>query len=171
MVPIDELLGNRKLLQLLLFLADNPSTEWAYTQIRVKTKLAKATLTKWLLFLEKNELVFMKPIGANKLYRVNNDNPVIKQLKVLKTITQLSSITKIAKKYTLDIFLYGSASRGEDAEKSDIDLLIIGKIKKEEIMTEIHSCSQKIRKEIRLQVFTSLEWSKLVQKDPAFYER
>lgn len=171
LVQIDEILGNRKLLQLLLFLIDNPSQEQTYTEIRKKTKLSKATLTKWLGFLEAKRFVFMRPIGTNKLYKINSDNSFLKQFKILFTLLSLASIAKIAQKHDVGAYLFGSMARGEDTEKSDIDLLIIGKIKKEEIILEIQLCTKKLQKEVRLQIFTSLEWSKLAEKDPAFYER
>mgnify|MGYP001587791579 FL=1 len=52
MVQLVEL-GNRALLEVLVFFARNPSTKISYTDLRKKTKIAKATLTKHLNFLLK----------------------------------------------------------------------------------------------------------------------
>ena len=75
------------------------------------------------------------------------------------------------KKYNIQIFLYGSAARGEDIENSDIDLLVIGKINKERLIPEIKKISNNIGREIKIIIFNTLEWSQLVRKDAPFYER
>lgn len=171
MVQIDELLGNRKLMKLLGFLIDNSPAEFSYTEIRKKTKLAKATLTKWLGYLLKEKLIFVRCIGLNKLYRLNKCYFLIKQLKILNSLTKLAFLVNLSEKHQIEAYLFGSAARGEDTKQSDIDILIIGKIQKEEIIEEINKNSKKIGRKISLQVFTKLDWSRMMEKDSAFYER
>ena len=77
----------------------------------------------------------------------------------------------LKKKYNIKVYLYGSASRGEDSKESDIDLLIIGDIKRQGIINNIDKLSKKFNKKITLQIFNELEWVNLEKKDKAFYER
>ncbi len=171
MVQIIELLGNKKLLHLLVFLSTHPSSECTYTELRKKTNLAKATLSKWLSYLRKEQIIEERALGKNKLYHINTHSMVITQLKVLITLASLDFFLPLSEKHSFQAYLYGSAARGEDVEVSDIDILIIGKIKKEEIMPEIQKQSAKLKKPIKIQIFTSLEWAQMVEKDKAFYER
>lgn len=171
MVQINELLGNSKLVTLISFLANNLNNEFTYTEIKKRTKLAKATLTKWLSYLEKNNFVFKKQIGLNKLYRINADNNVIKQFKILSNLLNLKPLEKLAGKHQFKAYLFGSAARGEDAGGSDYDILIIGDISREKIIADIRGIAKRLKKEVKLQIFTKKEWFDLREKDPAFYER
>lgn len=171
MVQILELLGNKKLLHLLMYLSSHPGNECTYTELRKKTHLAKATLSKWLSYLRKEQIIDERAIGTNKLYKINQNSMIIKQLKVLITLTSLDFFLPLSEKYSFQAYLYGSAARGEDVEESDIDILIIGKIKKDEIMPKIKKQSIRLKKSIGIQIFTPLEWARMVEKDRAFYER
>ncbi len=171
MVQFDELFGEKNLVKILKFFLRNPSTEISYTELRKKAKTAKATLTKWLSILLKDGLIEVKRVGVTKLYRLNRGNPINAQLKILDNIISLTRITDIGKRYNVKIYLYGSAARGEDNEESDIYILIIGKIKKEQIINEINKISESMGRSIKIAVFTPLEWSRAARNDKPFYER
>lgn len=171
MVQLNEIIQNKKLAKLVRFLADDPLNEFSYTEIRKQTKLAKATLTKWLSYLQKNNFVLLKEIGRNKLYKINKDNYLIKQFKIINNLIKLNFLAGLSKKYGFEAYLFGSAARGEDVKESDYDLLVIGDVKIERIIGEISKQAKKLKKEIRLQPFTKKDWLMMSEKDPAFYER
>ncbi len=171
MVQINKLLGNKKNIHLLTFFLNNPSQEYTYTAIRKHTKISKATLTKWLSFLTKENLLLLKPIGRNKLYSLHKDSTIIKQLKILLTIQKLTFLSEIAIQQGIEIYLYGSAARGEDNENSDIDILIIGSINREKIFSVIEKQTKTLKMPIRFQIFTPVEWTKCATQDLAFYQR
>lgn len=171
MVQLLSLFGNRKLMQLLSFFLDNPSLQLSYTQLQKRTKLSKATLTKWLSHLCKENCIVVKEIGRNKLYNLNRNQAWIKQLKILFNLQQLAFLTRIASEKQVEIYLYGSAARGEDTEQSDYDVLIIGNITREEVFSLIEAPAQKLKRPLQFQIFTALQWTQLPQKDAAFYHR
>ena len=170
MVQLIEL-GNRSLLKVLEYFLKNPTTRISYTSLRKKIKIAKATLTKHLKFLLDNNFIKVERIGLNKLYELNRANQIIRQFKILDNLMNLNEIKELEEKYDIEVYLYGSASRGEDTETSDIDLLIIGEIDKEKIISDINNMSKKIKRAIKFVIFSPLEWSKLSRNDPSFYER
>lgn len=170
MVRLVELLGNKNLIKVLHFLIEEDN-ELSQTKIRNKVKIAKATLIKWLNYLEKNNFVNVKVEGVSKLYKLNKKNNILKQFKILSSIIKVQELNKLSKKYNIKIYLYGSSARGEDSKNSDVDLLIIGNIKRQDIINEINRLSKKINKKITLQIFNNLEWVNLERKDKAFYER
>jgi predicted nucleotidyltransferase len=167
MVQFDRLLGNKKLIKILDFLFDNPTQEFSQTELIKKIRIAKATIGKWLKLLEKEDFIRVKSIGLTKLYKLNNNNILVKELKKLKNLIGLEKIKEIGEKHNVKIFLYGSHARGENTEESDVDLLVIGKATKEAIFPEV----KKINKDINIQIFTPPHWSEMSRKDPSFYER
>jgi len=170
MVKVNELLGNKNLIKILYFLIDTEE-ELSQTKIKNKIRISKATLIKWLNYLEKNDFVSVKIEGVSKLYKLNKDNVILKQFKILNNIAKISELDNLKKGNNLKIYLYGSCARGEDSKESDIDLLIIGNIKRHDIIDEINRLSKKLNKKITIQIFNELEWANMEKKDKAFYER
>lgn len=171
MVQIIELLENRSVAKLLVFFLRQPTLQIHQQELRKKVKLAKATLIKWLNFLVKNEVLKLLKFGRAKVYFLNRESAIVKPLKLLDNLLLLSDVKKLAAKHEVKAYLYGSAARGEDTEDSDIDTLIIGKIKKEQIIQEINNISNSIKRRIKVEIFSQQEWSQMAKKDPAFYER
>jgi len=171
MIKSIDFFGNRNLIKLLAFSIDNSTIEMPQKEIKKGTKLAQATLTKWLNTLEEENLIKVRIIGANKLYSLNKGHIVIKQLKILNNILKLAKVIKLLQNYNVSVYLYGSSARGEDTEKSDIDLLAIGRLRKEEIIRDLNKIAESIGRKIKLEIFSPMEWSNIARKDKAFYER
>ncbi len=168
---LDELLGKRIAMKTLFFFLANPTTKFSQVELRKRIKLAKATATKWLKEMEKYNLIGVEKIGLTKLYGLNRENPIVKQLKILNNLLSLQGIKNLASKVGVGAYLYGSGARGEDVEDSDIDVVIIGKIRREQIIQDINKISTKLRRKVKIEIFSQMEWSQLAKKDPAFYER
>ena len=167
MVQLNEIIGNKKTAKILQFFINNTTIEISQTEIIKKTAIAKATAVKWMRFLLKNNLLNCKTIGVSNLYWLNNDNLVVRQLKIANTILSLQEL----KLKDAEIYLYGSSARGEDTEKSDIDLLLISKLKRNQVVDAIDLISKKINRKISFKIFNSIEWSMMQNKDKAYYER
>lgn len=170
MVQFIDIFRDRNSVRIIEFFIKNPSATFSQREIREKLELAKATAVKHLGMLVKNSFLNLKTIGNSNQYCLNNENVIIKQIKILSIIIELESLSRL-KEPGCEIYLYGSAARGEINEKSDIDLLIIGKIKRSEIIREIEKLSKSIDKKISYNIFTPLEWSKMAKLDKAYYER
>ncbi len=169
----EEILFNKNLTRLLMLFANQPDYKFTQADIRKATGLSKLTVSKWLQGLEKLEFVKTEAIGRNILYYVTGDNPVIKQEKILLNVSNLYVAAKqLAKMLECEVYLFGSAARGEDTEKSDIDLLIIGdKVPQNAVMAITGPVEKDMGKKITFHIFTRLEWSQTARKDKAFYER
>ncbi len=171
MVQLIELMGNKKLLSLLIFFIRRPTMKAHQQDIKKEIKIAKATLIKWLNLLAKQGFIEFAEYGRTKIYSLKRENIIIKRLKVLDNLLLLSGIRETAKKHDSSAYLFGSAARGEDAEDSDIDILLIGKVNREDIIRDINRISEKIKRNINVQIFSPMEWSQMAKKDKAFYER
>ncbi|MBN2422176.1 nucleotidyltransferase domain-containing protein [Candidatus Woesearchaeota archaeon] len=170
MNSIITLFGNKKLISIIAFFIEIPSIEITQSELIKKTKLSKATAIKWTNYLIKNNYLLLKKVSNLKLLKLNNDNIIIKELKKINILLKINFIEKYINK-DIEIYLYGSCARGEYKELSDIDLLIIGKIKKHELIDQIDKISKIVNRKVNFKIFTPLEWSKLSKQDRAFYER
>jgi len=167
MVQLFELFAKRSATKILEFFLDNPSGEFYETEIRKKVNIVKASSIKWLRTLAELDFLLKRNKGRMILYKLNLENPIIKELKKLKTISLLAPEFK---DLGIEVYLYGSCARGEDKENSDVDVLIMGK-QTREIISTITYIEKKINKKIKPSFYTQIEWSRMSRKDPAFYER
>ena len=165
-MQLEDLFGNKKILLILKYLVDHEDV--LQRELVQKTKISKATVIKWLYYLEKNGFITRKTIGSSRMVNINNDNGVITELKKINILMGLSDIKKPENS---EVYLYGSCARGDYSTDSDMDLLIIGKARRTEIIRDMESLERKMGRRISFNIFTDLEWSKMAKQDKAFYER
>lgn len=171
MVQITELLGQKNALKIIAFFLRHPTLQIHQHELKGKVRMAKATIIKWLKTLVDFNILKVIKFGRVKVYSLNRTITFVKYIKLLDNVLLLSDVPKIAAKDGVKAFLYGSAARGEDVEDSDIDILIIGKVKKEHIISDINRIAAEIDKRIKIEIFSQQEWSQMAKKDKAFYER
>jgi predicted nucleotidyltransferase len=166
MVQIFELMGRKSNSKVLGYFLAHPTEEAYARQLEKKLKIAKKSLLDALAMLLREGLIEMKEIGRAKEYRLMRNDARAKQLKILCTVDALLQLLDKMDKDEVEVYLFGSAARGEDTEKSDIDLLFIGKHPESEAL-------EKIRDEEKIKpiFLTFLEYSSLARKDKPFYER
>ena len=156
--------GNRICWRILKLFLDNPRREFYGREVQQKVGAARASTCKWLRAVEQLGFIFTTRRGRPKLHRLNSENPIVKQLKVLSVMSSLLPKLEILK-YEGEIYLYGSGARGEGLEDSDLDILVIGR--ERAVINKIEA----IDKRVKVSFFTPLEWAKIAREDPAFYER
>ena len=165
-VQLFELISSAKLVQIWQFFLEKPNKEFSQTEMLRQTGIAKATAVKWLRLLVQEGLLEMQPRGPAKYYKASS-NPVNKLLKAAANVSSIFPLKNIK----ADVYLYGSAARGEDREDSDIDILVIGKIEKKNVLNVTEPLSKRLGRPIKPVIMTPIEWAKMKTTDPAFYER
>jgi len=149
------------------YLIQKAGKEFLSKEIQIATKMSKAGANFALNDLVKTSLVNRQQKGNAYLYTINDENPVVKQLKVLRTIIDFMPLIKKLKQKTSKIILYGSSSRGEDTEDSDIDLFIVTNLTEEvEKIMQRKKYSKKIQPIIR----KPLQYIEMEKTDPTFYQ-
>jgi len=161
---LEPIFGNRICWRVLKFFLDNPSGEFYEREIQKKIAVARASARKWLHMLEQLGFISTTRRGRLKLHRLDRENPLVKQLKVLSAISWLLPKLKPLKGQG-EVYLYGSAARGEGLEDSDLDILTIGRDRA--IINRVKAIDERIK----VSFFTPLEWARMAREDPAFYER
>ena len=134
----------------------------AYPSVKVSASglIKKMGLARNTVFGALKKYAFMltrESVGNTVLYKLNLNHPVAKQLKVLRTISML--VEEKPTDFSGEAYLFGSAARGEDTEKSDLDLLVI---------TNKHYTFA--NSNIKPAFFTQFEYARLAREDKAFFE-
>lgn len=153
-------------LKVLSFLVERPGKQLLGSEIQKATSISRAGVYIALHELIKQKLVFKTKRGKFLIYSVVYNDPVVKQFKVLKNILLLRLLISKLKPLSKKIIFYGSASRGEDDVKSDIDLFVLShqpqQVKK--VLSSI-----RIKRKIQAVIKSPSEFADLEGKEKIFY--
>lgn len=80
-----EYFGDTPILRIMDFLLENRLFDYSKKQIIDETGLAKATFYKyWGRLIESNVVKPTRSFGKTKLYKINEQNPIVKEIKLLE---------------------------------------------------------------------------------------
>ena len=68
-------------------------------------------------------------------------------------------------------FIYGSVASGQERPNSDIDLMIIGTVRFEDVIRLIHPYQEELRREINPHVYTAAEFKRRSDEESSFIAR
>lgn len=138
------------------------------SEIAKNTKVSIGSTNQSLKGLLKKEMVCLEKKGNMNFYRLNLDNPLVRQFKVTQTIAELNGLITKLKPLTKRVILFGSCAEGIDTQGSDIDLAVVSQ-EEEDVRKLIKK--QKIVREIQILIFKSNDFLALSEKDKPLYER
>lgn len=149
------------------FLIQNPGRQFLANEIQKAARISRAGVNFSLRKLAKEKLVIREKKAKIYLYSVDHTDPVIKQLKVLKTVTFLGPLLCKVKKLSEKVILFGSCARGENISGSDIDLFVLTN-SQEEVRGFIEK--HNLNKKFQLVIRTPLKFVEMKNKEPVFFE-
>ena len=157
-------------LNILNFFIENPYQEVYLRELAKKLKISPFAAKKYLDILKKENLIVEEKKANLRYFKANINNLFFKHLKIafnINTIEKSGLINYIKDNVAniSSIVLFGSMAKGENDQKSDIDILIIGSGKK----LNINKFKEKLSREISLHIFTWSEWNKKAKQDSPFY--
>lgn len=113
---------------------DFPTKNFQIRELSRRVKIAQPSVMNHLKFLVLNNLIIKDKKGLYPTYKANLDNELFKVYKKLNLILRVHQTGLVNHIYDSclpsAIILFGSASKGEDLEESDIDLFIQAKEKR-----------------------------------------
>ncbi len=154
-------------LKILSFLVENPGKELLGSEIQKATFISRAGVYIALRELIKQKLVRKTKKGKFLMYLVAYDEPVLKQFKVMRNTQLLKPIVDKLRPLSKKIVLYGSASRGEDDPKSDIDLFILAK---DPDATKSIIAGIRTKRKIQAVIKSPSELAEFKDKEKVYYE-
>ncbi len=141
-----------KKLNIIRIFLEEPNREFNVREAARILRISPATASKDLRNFVKQGLLKLRKERIFHLYMANTENDCYKDLKIFYNIKKIkdSGLIDALNKYYLKpaIVLFGSASRGEDTETSDLDLVVVSEKTKE--FPKLKKFEQKIRKKIQL---------------------
>lgn len=158
------------LLKMFRFFMDNPYQQVYLRQLAKKTGLSPFAVKKYADLLVKEGLILEEKKANLRYFKANMNSLFFRHLKIafnLSTILKSSLIDFLKEKLSnvSSIMLFGSMAKGENDEKSDIDILIIGKEK----YLDLSKFEEKLGKDMSVHIFSWSEWNKKAKTDKAFY--
>lgn len=155
-------------LKILEFFLKNPTKEIYLKELSRVLKISSGSASVILKFFLKQNYLKLKEEGNLHKYKLNNDNLIIRQMKVLNNLFLLEKYISLLKKEDVySIILYGSYANGSNIEESDIDILIISNL---DFLKEIQIIEQKIGKEVNINVLSMEKWKNIKRNDKVFYD-
>ena len=130
--------------------AKNPEKSFQVRELSREIRLAHTSVNIHLKELEKNKLVKKEKVGVYYAYKSNFDNENFRFYKKIMNIINLKEsgvIEELENKVTPDaIILFGSYAKGEDIEKSDVDIFLIAKEKN----IDLRKYEKKLNRKVQL---------------------
>ncbi len=153
--------------KVLNFLIQSPGKQFLANEIEKATRVSRAGVNFSLRKLAEEKLVLREKKAKIYLYSVDYNNPVIKQLKVLKTTMLLQTLVNKLKAYSKKIVLFGSCARGENIADSDIDLFILADSSK---AIEEKIKKNNLREKLQPVIRNSTQFVKMEKEESVFCE-
>ena len=149
------------------FLLSHPDEEFFDRQVSKLTGISKSGTNIALRNLANAHLIKRTKRGRMLFYSVNNQDFLIKQLKILQNLTSIYPLIQRLKSHCLEIILYGSTAIGENSEDSDIDLFVLSRYPKK--VKEIIYKSP-FREKVQYVINTPGEFVKSKKDNTVFYK-
>ncbi len=147
----------------------NPYERYYLREAARTLKTSPMTVKRALDMLMGERLLVREEFKDLLLYKANMESPAFRHMKAAYNLAWLEG--KGVVDYLKDrlpgmssLVLYGSLAKGENDEKSDIDLLAIAPQKNKET-----GLSRYLGRETSLTVFSPSEWAEQAKKNRAFY--
>ena len=179
---LDVCLGTRTAWKILLVFGEAPGKAISRKEIYSLTKIGNKMLTKFLLLMEKFDLITSSRIGKSYYYRLNLSNPFVEQILGIIQLekralnntdfTALSILREFVYELTnvnlsnlRKVILFGSYAKRTYSAGSDIDVALILEEKStsdELLITEITDrLKKRFGKEIQPHYYTAKEFDEL----------
>ncbi len=171
MTTIGDALFTKTQQRVLALLYGNAGRSYYTNEIVRWAGMGRGTVRRELERLLSAGLLVMRREGNQQYYQANPDSPVFNELRgiVLKTFGVVEVLREALLPLSSDIELaavYGSMASGEELQGSDIDLLVVGKVTFEEIVTALYPCQEILGREINPNLFTPDDFMcKMNEKD------
>jgi len=148
----------------------HPACEIHLKELARTLKISPGSAKLYCDLFESEDILISKRKGNLRLFRLNNDDFAVKEIKKTYYLVLLKEkgIQDICKNCS-SLAIYGSFASGEFDEKSDLDILVIGN--KEDINYQLlHEIEDKVGVRFQLTVIPFYKWEKMKEEKDHFTE-
>jgi predicted nucleotidyltransferase len=127
-------------------------------------------LSRELARLENLRILVSEREGRQKYFRVNKSSPIFEEMKglVLKTAGVAGAVQSALEKVNgiKYAFIYGSFARNIEKPESDVDLMVVGKARLDEVGDILSKIEQQLGRSVNIIFYSSREFQeKITLKD------
>jgi predicted nucleotidyltransferase len=144
----------------------HPDESFFATEIFRRTGVGRGTVQRELERLVSSGLVLMQPVGNQKHFRANRDNPIFSELRSIIVKTSgiaeplRDALAPLARRIDLAL-IYGSVARGEAHAGSDVDLLVVATdVTLEQLFSRLARAEHAVGRKINPTLLTPDEFSR-----------
>lgn len=160
--------------RLLAYYFTNPGARHHLRDLAERIGVDPSNLSKELRRLEQDGLFKSEVNGRQKYFSLNRKYPLYAEVRriVEKTIGAVPMLAQAIKKVTgvQEAYLYGSFARDQQDAASDIDVLLIGNPKTDDLAREIEILERQLGREINYTTLTRKEFESRRARKDAFLE-
>lgn len=150
----------------------NPDHEYYLRELERLLHIPVSMIRKELIQLEEDGIFLSRKKGNLTFYLLNQSYPLFEELKsiISKTIGVQGLLKDTLNKIKgVEVaFIYGSYAKREENAKSDIDLLVEGKINEDKLLMEINKLEEVLKREINYSLFTRNEFKQKMKEKDSF---
>jgi predicted nucleotidyltransferase len=163
-------------LEILALLLSHPDKNYYLSEIGKLIGKKPGVFQNSIKSLEKQNLLISFKKNNQRIFKINTDYPFYNEIK--KIVQKTGGAEGLLKKIFTEIkgiklaFIYGSYAKNKMRESSDIDVIIVGDPKTEDIFLEkIDIIEKKLQREINYKFYSQEEFKeKIKSKDPFLEE-
>ena len=160
--------------QLLAYYFTNPTARHHLRDLAERLNIDPSNLSKELGRLERNGLFRSEVIGRQKYFQLSREYPLFDEVRkiVKKTIGAAQLIARSVKRIEGidEAYLYGSFASNQQDAASDIDVLVIGSPREEDLAQAVRALERQLGREINYTVLTPKEFELRRARKDAFLE-
>lgn len=150
----------------------NPDHEYYLRELERLLHIPVSMIRKELIQLLEDGIFLSRKRGNLSFYILNQSYPLFEELKsiISKTIGVQGLLKDTLNKIKgVEVaFIYGSYAKREENAKSDIDLLVEGKINEDKLLMEINKLEEVLKREINYSLFTRNEFKQKMRAKGSF---
>ncbi|MBI2958239.1 MAG: nucleotidyltransferase domain-containing protein [Chloroflexi bacterium] len=170
---LETLLGSKIRAKVLGWLFSHPDERYYVRQLTSLVSEDSTNVSRELARLEKTGILTVTTEGKQKYYQANRESPVFDELHGLIVKTAgvadvLRSALAPAQQRIRVAFIFGSFASGQESRRSDIDVLVVGEVSFEEVISLLSAAEETLRREVNPVVYPVAEFERKVDEDVHF---
>jgi len=170
---LETLLGSKLRAKVLGWLFSHPDERYFVRQLTGLVKEDSTNVSRELARLEKTGILISTTEGRQKYYQANRESPLFDELHglMLKTVgvaDVLRTALVPAQEKMKTAFIFGSIAAGNENRRSDIDVMVIGRVSFEEVVSLLSPAEEKLKREVTPVVYPVAEFKKKVKEGHHF---
>jgi len=163
--------GTRRKILSLFFM--HPDRQFYFREVLKLTGTKQGIIQRELKSLTQTGILELETKGNQTYYSVNKSNPIYEELRriVLKTFGLVDVLRDalLPLKKRIDVaVIYGSIASEEETAKSDVDLLVIGKISFDSLSEAIDKVEKQTMREINTSLYPTEEFKQKIRRKNHF---